>query len=157
MKRTFLQISLLALLAACGSDDDKKISDLELLAGTAQKAWYMYDETPKDEDCLPTAAFKLDNSWIFFADGSFEFDPGDLTEDPECEDCCSDIINVTGWWEFTNDGKGIKITVDHEKDNPDGFDPFVMMDGSIDALTGDQLKVTQVVDGVNQTAELRKK
>lgn len=159
MKRTFLRISLLVVLAACSSDDENKTVDLSLLTDSTQKTWYIYDETPAEEECLPTAAFKLDNSWIFFADGSFEYDHGELTEDPECQEdgCCSDLVNIIGSWESTNDGKDIKIMFDYEKDNPDNSENMVLIDGSIDLLTEDQLKISQVIDGTKETIEFRKK
>lgn len=159
MRKTILSIFTLVIAAAC-SDDDKKSFDITLLTGPTEKAWYVYAETPEDEDedCRPNSAYSLDNSWIFAKDGSFEYDHGELTEDPECEDgCCSDLINIVGSWETFNNGKGIRIIADHETGNPDNSLEQTLFEGTIDLLTEDQFKFSQKFEGEKHTLEFRKR
>ncbi|MEX2235379.1 MAG: hypothetical protein WD824_24660 [Cyclobacteriaceae bacterium] len=131
-----------------------------LLTGNNKKSWYLYSTTPDNSgECKDLESVKSDNSYIFSADGGFEFDHGTVTEDPSCEDCCSDFVNIVGQWKFTGNEKGIRVTLIHEKGKKENAHTMVLFDASIELLTEQGLKLRQTdkASGTVYTLEFRKR
>ncbi len=118
----------------------------ELLSGTGQKTWYLTAMSPdKSGACSISSVHCQDNSWTFYSDGSFEYDHGALTIDPECEGegCCSDMVNLVGKWELTNNKVGLKLTTLHEKGKPENIFSVVLFDAVFKQMEGNQFVLTQ--------------
>lgn len=135
---------------------------IQLLTNGSQKSWYLHSITPNNEtgSCALSHPMAMDNAYIFFADGTFEFDHGSITDDPTCkgDNCCSDLINLVGTWKFTNSQKNLRIVTAHEKNNDSNVLQQVLCSGSIDQLTEEVLKVSQTSSETNIrfTLEFRK-
>lgn len=139
MKNVILFLCCLIFLVACDKDKEALLEEIlpsntGLLAGTQSKTWYMHSQTPEDEDCPLTMAIHSDNTWTFFADGSFEYSNGTIKEEPGCPECCGDLVNIIGTWEFTDEDEGIEIITLGEKDNPENTFEFKLMWGDFDVL-----------------------
>lgn len=131
-----------------------------LLAGTTQKSWYLYSQSPEGTvaSCTAASALSQDNNWIFFANGNMEFDHGTITEDTNCqqEDCCMDMINFIGTWNFANDETTLVVNVLHEKNNPSNALNSILFNATITQLTASSFILTMVgEDGAMQTMEFR--
>jgi hypothetical protein len=102
-----------------------------------------------------------DNTWTFFADGSFEFDHGAITQDPDCmeEGCCTDLVNIIGNWSLTENGTMIKVMFLHEKDNPSNTLNEEFFSAEIDKLDENtlQISLTDKIPGEKQSYEFRAK
>lgn len=151
-----LSILILPIIGACSGDEENepKLSDAELLTGGSQKEWVITAEVPEDEieSCRPDSPIFIDNTYTFYKDGKMTFDHGTITEDPNCMEanCCGDLINFTGTWEFTNNGKNLKVVMGYDTDDvnnvidEDLFDlPFT--------LSVDKLIIIETLNGVQHT------
>lgn len=133
------------------------------LTGNMNKCWYLNLVTPESDQvtCKSSSSIKRDNTYTFFADGRFEFDHGQITEDPNCKDegCCSDWVNIEGTWAFTNNGKGLKIVALRVKGTSTSLDNEVLFDASIDLLSEEvlRLKVVDPETKIRHSLEFRKK
>ncbi|HEY8937838.1 MAG TPA: hypothetical protein VIM65_21585 [Cyclobacteriaceae bacterium] len=142
-----------------GSVDDRTM----LLASASSKSWYIYSTTPETDHptCLSTHAISIDNTYTFYANGTFEFDHGTVTESPGCtsDECCSDLVNFTGTWKFTNNQNSIVITGLAEKGNPANKFNLELYNGAISQLDDAVLKFTQRDPETNilHTIEFRKR
>lgn len=125
-----------------------------LLTAGSQKIWQLIKSTPQSgfDSCQPMGSVMADNTWTFYTDGAFEFDHGTVTEDPECmyEGCCCDLVNITGTWEFTNDGIGIRIVMLHEKGNPANAFNEEWYNAQIDFLDESRFQFTEVDAGTGE-------
>lgn len=122
-------------------------SKTEMLAGNKQKNWYIVGKTPDGiKACSLSSPHYQDNTWAFFADGSFEYNHGQLTEDPDClgKDCCSDLVNLVGKWEFTNNEKGLRITSLYEQGKSANTFSVVLFDAVINQFEEGKLLLSQV-------------
>lgn len=131
-----------------------------LLAGTTQKSWYLYSQSPESHvtSCTAASTLSQDNNWIFFANGTIEFDHGAITEDANCqeEDCCSDMINFIGSWAFANTETTLIVNALHEKNNPSNAFNSLLFNTTITQLTENSLVLsTTAEDGTIQTMEFR--
>ena len=148
MSKLFLLMMCLTWFDYSGESKKDSTEDrTALLAGTTQKSWYLVASSlvsPK-ASCNASAAMSLDNTYTFYANGTFEFDHGTIIDDADCksEDCCSDLVNITGTWQFTNDQTNLVITALHEKNEPDNKFAFEMYNGAIDQLSDGVLKFSQ--------------
>ncbi len=113
------------LLVYCGNDDSSAAvnSDLAfLLAGDVSKTWRIAGESNDVNEtvpsCLSTSERAQDNSYIYFADGTLEWDNGIITEGTEAEGACSDFRDLVGTWQFLDDNM-LRQTLDRDRDNPD--------------------------------------
>ena len=121
-------------------------SKAELLTGGSQKTWYLTGRSPDgNNSCSSSSPHFQDNNWTFFIDGSLEYNHGQLTEDPGCEDkdCCSDLVNLTGKWELTNNGAGLRITALHEKGNPENAFSLILFDAALEQLESGRFVMAQ--------------
>jgi hypothetical protein len=141
MKRSPLLIASMMLVAiACSKDEDKPVSKKELLTNNSSKSWNITDETPADLEpgCGPSSDGAKDNTWTFYADGKFTFDHGTVVE--ESESSCSDFINITGTWSFTDNESKLLIVAEKDTDNPDEVrDAETIFHADIKKLTKDAL------------------
>jgi hypothetical protein len=151
-------VNLIMLLSFLyfGSYDTKE-DRLRLLSGQSNKTWYLYSQGA-DNMC---AAIQDDNSYLFYADGTFEFDRGMLTEEAGCinENCCSDMVNIIGRWKLIHDQKRLRVIADREAGNEKNILKLTLFDATIDHLDEGVLKLSQV-DGetnVTYTYEFRKR
>jgi len=134
-----------------------------LLSSVNSKSWYLYTSLPEStvSSCKSSSKISLDNTYTFYANGTFEFDHGTVIEDPSCQDegCCSDFINLSGTWKFTNDQTGIVITALNERGYPDHKVNIELYNGTISELTESSFKISQVdpETKVLHTIEFRKK
>jgi hypothetical protein len=147
MKNSLFTLLILSVVIACDNDKDSP-SKLNLLTAGSQKGWYPYDAT--GFDLCPSNA---DDTWIFFADGTFELDNGDINES-EAESC-SDLVSLIGEWEFQNGESEIEVEALQEKDDPTNTFSFIILDGNIKTLTEDKL-VIEAEDG-DESIEFRKR
>lgn len=133
------------------------------LASDTKKDWQLIKSTPETElnSCKPLGSVLYDNAWTFFADGSFEFDHGNVTEDSDCmeEGCCTDLVNIIGSWSFTENGPMIKVMFLHEKDNPSNTLNEEFFSAEIDKLDENTLQIssTDKITGEKQSYEFRAK
>jgi hypothetical protein len=111
-------------------------STIALLTNNSQKSWVI-SSISSGSACSSSS----DDSWIFFANGTFEYNHGTVTEDATNE--CSDFVNYVGTWEFTNNEAGLRIKALHEKGNASNAIEMTIMDATIVVLDESQLKVTQ--------------
>lgn len=132
MNRLLLIIFGLIFLGACSDDKEPELSKTELLAGTDSKSWFIYSRTPDDEECPATTEMSLDNTYIFFADGTFEYSSGEVTGD------CDNLVDFIGTWKFTNSEEEIEVTGLQEKDNPENSFEFTFVDGVFKELSQDK-------------------
>ena len=161
MNLTILVFTILGLF-----DFHNKVSlednNLQLLAGITQKTWYLHSKTPDAvlPSCQANSPQSLDNSWIFFANGTFEFNRGAITQDNSCQDtgCCSDMLNIVGTWAFTNNGSGLKITMLHQKEKPSNSFHEVLLEATLIQLAADKFVVKVMpANGSDMEAEFRTK
>ena len=160
MSKLFFVISFCAIIGIDRFVDEDRII---LLANATNKDCYLYSSTPESstETCRSDHAIASDNTYIFYADGTFKFDHGTITEDEACtnEDCCNDLVNITGKWKFTNNQKKIRITALHETGNESNALTMVLFNATIDQLDENVLKISQTDSETNivYTYEFRKK
>jgi hypothetical protein len=162
MMKAFLLISF---IISSGTNSKILTADdrTALLTGTGTKSWYLYARIPEKANatCKSKHAISSDNTYTFHANGTFEYDHGAVTEDDACEgdDCCSDIVNLTGTWKFTRTGKGLRIIALHEKDNPANDLGVILFDATLEQLDANVLKISQADPNSNTryTFEFRKR
>jgi hypothetical protein len=151
--------TVLFLTILLTSETDKLLT----LTSMERKSWSLSSITPINPSNCPTASRSFeDNSYTFFVDGIFEFDHGSITQDPNCnsDDCCGDMPNLIGKWEFLNNETQLRVTALRPKDvTGDEFEPIVLFYGRIDQLDEDVLKISQVnlKNNVRYTYEFRKR
>ena len=135
------------------------ISNTELLAGSSQKSWYMYNIAPErpGTSCQASSPQSLDNTWIFFTNGAIEFDHGKITEDPTCkeENCCGDLVNFVGTWTFSKSETNLTISALHEKGNISNAFNISLFNATLVQLSADALIMKQSIEGVEYTIEFR--
>jgi hypothetical protein len=138
-----------------GTVDDR----ITLLTGAGKKSWSLYALTPVATDCKPSQVVSSDNAYVFYADGTFEFDHGLITEDSSCDTCCTDFVNIIGQWKFTSNQGGLKVTILHERGNKGNASTRTLYDGTIDQLDEGVLKISQTEKQTNTrySFEFRKK
>lgn len=152
-------LAYFTLFAILGAFDSATL----YLAGQDSKQWSLYVTTPAAAigSCQASHPVAQDNTYTFHTDGSFEFDHGTVTEDPGCqeEDCCSDLVNITGTWKFLNNDKRLRITAVQEKDNAENKLDIILFDATIDQLDENVLKISQTDKTTNTlyTFEFRKR
>lgn len=156
MKRKTILMVLFISLMSCEKEEvapqneDLEPSKTQLLTADTQKSWYIVAASP-EEPCGSAS----DDSWIFKSDGTFEFDHGTVTEDEAGE--CSDFINLTGTWEFTDSETGLKLFAERGKDDPSVELNLTLFDAKITELTDDKLSLSQEHNGTTRTVEFRKR
>jgi hypothetical protein len=146
MKRSIAIFAYVVFMVACSKDEE--VSKHHLLTNGNTKDWNVIAETPESpkESCRPTAAHAIDNTLSFSSDGTFKYDNGTLTEGEDC----SDLINLTGEWKFTDNESNLLITSSYETGNPSHtFDGDTLVFGSIETLTASALVIGQ--DGKTAT------
>lgn len=121
-------------------------SPITFLTNGTQKTWYLAAETPEEDmpSCKASSPQSMDNTYTFYADGRFEFDNGEITEDSDCMDegCCSDLVSFTGTWEFNNGGKSIKIFALHKKGDPAYVLNEILFEADVELLEEDKLIIS---------------
>ncbi|ELR73398.1 hypothetical protein C900_04250 [Fulvivirga imtechensis AK7] len=141
-----LSILLVALWFCFTSEDNSIQSDSSLLTNGSQKSWYLAAKSPEGKhlSCKATSPQSMDNKYIFFADGKFELDHGEITEDPDCVDegCCIDPVSIAGTWRFINEGGGLEVKALHKKDDKDYTLDHVLFEGVIQTLEEDRLVIS---------------
>ena len=139
MKKTILILSIMFAIIACDKDEKEQAptpSKKELLTGGTHKDWYVYSINPDDR-----CASGVDDTWTFFADGSFAFDHGTITEDEQGE--CGDLINFEGTWEFSADETEVTVIARRAAGASEDMDESItILNGTITTLTADKLVVT---------------
>ena len=149
MNKSILLIFALTLFFACNDEkDDPARSKTELLTGGNLKSWYLFSSTP-EEPCSSA----IDDSWIFFSNGSFEYNHGVVTEDETGE--CGDLVNIEGTWEFENNETTLTIIALREKGSTSNSTPLTLLQGEINVLDDGRLVVTAT--NPSTSAEFRKK
>lgn len=132
MKKSIVLIFALALFFSCDKEKEEPvISKTDLLTGGSQKTWYMHSASPADELC----SSQSDNTYIFFADGSFEYDHGTVTMGTDNDSECGDLVNLEGTWEFKENETAIVIVGRRVKgETEDMAEPLTLFDVKIDEL-----------------------
>jgi hypothetical protein len=154
--KTFLKMILLIFLltafAAPSMELEHNIlSKTTLLTNNTQQPWYVSSMTP-DERCGSSS----DDQWIFFADGTFEFNHGTVTEDKPNE--CSDFVNFTGTWTLTNNESILTVVGTKEKGNASNNFSVTMLNGTISVLDEQRLVVVTTISPTEQyTIEFKKR
>jgi hypothetical protein len=143
--------------------DDNKTDRTFLLTDGIDKTWYIYSSFPEgvNSTCDETHIIQADNTYIFYSNGTFEFDHGEIVEDTNCtsEDCCSDLVNITGKWKLRNNDKKLRIVAEYETGNKSNALQLTLFDATIDYLDENVLKLSQVDSETNvtYTYEFRKR
>jgi hypothetical protein len=151
MKKTFLIVSIVLSIFSCDKDEKEATpppSKTELLTGGTQKSWSIFSSTPETPCSSST-----DDRWTFFADGTFEYDHGDVTESDDSE--CGDLINFEGSWAFESAETKISIVALRPTGSDEEVDPLTVASGTLTELTSDRLIIT--APGTQGSMELRKK
>jgi VCBS repeat-containing protein len=151
MKKTTLFFSVLTLFFfACEKDSEPVVlSKTDLLTSGSQKTWYTFSSTPE-----PLCSSTHDDTYTFFADGSFEYDHGIITESDDGE--CGDLINLEGTWKFEENESAITITALRAKGATEDMDPLTIIQADITELTIGRLVLVSK-DGTSGTLEFRPK
>jgi len=158
MKLNLLPLAflLLSIAFAC-SDDEKETNENknqeELLTGNTEKHWKIIenssDEDEEEQSCKTSHPMNNDNRWVFIKGGDFRYDNGDITDDPDCDDdvqdCCSDMLDLFGTWEFSADKKKLIVTAEGKiEDGEETFEsPEQIMNATIEKLTENEMILTQ--------------
>lgn len=123
----------------------------QFLTANSSKAWAL---NTSDTACADVSS---DNTYTFFADGTFRFDHGSVVEDPECSD--NDLVNISGEWKLLKGDKILRIIGSHQTDKANNSMETVLMEGSIELLNEDVLRISQVTEGSEsyQTIEFHSK
>jgi hypothetical protein len=152
MKKLVTMVLVSSMLLSISCDDKEKTkSKEELLTGGSSKSWNIVfdssDESEDDPSCTVSATKNTDNQWIFNVDGSFRFNNGTITEVEDCEDCCSDIIDLIGYWELLDNGGRLKITatasVEEDNVNVPFDDEEVLGNSKLVKLTESEMVVEE--------------
>ena len=128
------------------------LSRKDMLTGGSHQSWQIYSITP-DQRCKSST----DDSWIFFADGTFEFDHGSITENETNK--CSDLVNIVGKWELLDNESTLKVVAAHEKGNTENTFTTILIEGKITELNNEKLLIN-IFDATSQrhyAYEFRKK
>lgn len=119
---------------------------IDFLTNGTQKTWYLVAQTPEEDtpSCKASSPQSTDNTYTFYADGRFELDHGQITEDPNCEGegCCYDPHSITGTWKFINDGKGLLIKALHKKGDESYTIDHTFFNGNYNLLEEGRLILT---------------
>jgi hypothetical protein len=118
-----------------------------LLAGSTQKAWYLTSKTPEPAmaPCQSSSPQSMDNTWTFYADGTFTYNHGAVTEDADCNEpgCCSDLANLEGSWELKGAEEGLTITALKLQESQESIGAVTLMDARILLLEEGRLRLSQ--------------
>lgn len=131
-----------------------------LTAGSS-KSWYLRNSSEVSTASCNSNGVSVDNIYVFSSNGIFTFDHGTILEDPNCagDDCCTDLVNITGKWKFTSNQTRLVITALTETGNPSNVLNVVLFDAVIDQLDENVLIFTQThpTTGEKRTFEFHKK
>lgn len=101
------------ILVALACSDDEQPSRTELLTGN----WYVTSETPSSvAGCGTGEPYVADDTYAFWADGTFTYDHGAITEGTGN---CSNFINLEGTWTFHDNESRFLVTIDHSPEYPE--------------------------------------
>jgi hypothetical protein len=122
-------------------------SKAALLAGSTQKDWYLASQTPEPvmAPCQSSSPQSMDNTWTFYADGTFIYNNGAVTEDDSCNgaDCCSDLANLEGSWELKGAEEGLTITATKLQESQESIGAVTLLDARILLLEEGRLRLSQ--------------
>jgi hypothetical protein len=134
-------------------------SAVQLLTSGSEKNWTI-DLEASSFGCQNVSVVE-DNIYSFHADGTFEFNHGLVTEDPNCEDCCGDMKNLIGTWKLSNNERHLKVRISKLKDSDseEETEGFTLFDADIESLSEDRLVILQENPKTKQRVrfEFRKK
>jgi hypothetical protein len=147
-----LLIFILTFFTYSDSEDiSNATSKTDLLTSGTQKSWNVSAMTP-DERCSSSS----DDTWTFFADGTFEFSHGTVTEDKPNN--CSDFVNLTGTWTLTNSESTLTVVGSKEKGDAANNFSVTMLKGTISVLDEEKLVVVTTISPAEQyTIEFKKR
>ena len=111
--------------------------NISLLAGEIKKDWRIQSSSADANEAIPSCKSNSErvrgNTFMFFANGSMEWDNGEVTEGHE-ENGCGDFRDLVGEWSFINDQTGLVWTLKHDK-----YDPSIVINDT-DTLTIEKLE-----------------
>ena len=143
-------LSFVVLLACEKDSDTPKPSKTELLTSGSQKSWYIASLTP-DGVCASAS----DDSWIFFGNGTFEYNHGQIQEVPGSS--CSDFVNIEGTWTFGNNESTLTVVAVKEKGSTTNDLNMTLMQGTLSSLDKDKMILTGSHNNESYTVEFRKR
>lgn len=154
MKTFSLIIGIALFFISAKSSENYKC---ELLIGE----WYLFETTVQggEETCHASEGVINDNSYIFLADGTFEFRHGVVTEDTQCDDCCHDMVDIVGEWEYNETESTISVTALHEKANAANSMYATLYNGKLQIVEETRFVLVQMntETGMRYTLEFRKR
>lgn len=151
MKHMTLMILTLISIFACDRGTTPAPTKTDFLTSGSQKSWYPFSSTP-DDACGSIS----DDTWTFFANGTFTYDHGTITED--VNNNCGDLINLEGSWEFSNNETTLTVTGLREAGASTDNLSLTLMQGDVTLLDNDRLVVsTTGPNSVQYIIEFRKK
>lgn len=149
-------IAALSLLFSCDKEEEApKVSRTQLLAGTTHVTWYRHSITPPPADDVCSSS--EDDSYIFFADGTLEYDHRTVVLDQE--NGCGDFVNYVGTWELTDNDTQIKLVAEHPKDDPSSSLDLTILEGELRAIDTEKFVIiaTDPSTGTEHSIEYRKR
>jgi hypothetical protein len=137
-KIVYLSVGLLigmGVLTSCSKDDDPKLSNTQMLAGTTSKSYVMTSMKLNDVEMISfTEACNRDDLYTFYADKKFQ-----STEGATKCDAADDNLISEGTWSLSSDEKSIT------------YDGATV---AIKELTNSKLVVEEEEDGFKYTITL---
>ena len=124
MKKLILLITVLAFWG-CDKDstgtgdggDEFLSSKSQLLTNGSSRTWKLDENLTSYE----LHVFDYDNRWTFQSDGSYSYDHGTITEDPQ-DPSSKDLINYSGEWLIYDNDNKIMLTAISESTTLTLFD-----------------------------------
>lgn len=160
MKKVLILLCIASLFVACADEEipeePVELTKAEMLASEESKVWLLFAITPEEDPCAEEEEYMSDNTWTFFADGTFKFDHGTVTESEICQS--SDFINLTGSWEISEDGTEFASYLLSATDNPEDVYPEGEVEyiiGTIVLLEENKFLLSTVFEEITYTYEFR--
>jgi len=154
-----MSINLLMILLVYGLPCVDSEDNIFFLTSNSTKSWTLRLGGDVQSCATTNSTVFADNKYIFSTDGAFQFDHGTVLEDPACtgENCCNDLVNITGKWEFINGGKGLRVIAAYETGNPANRIDITLIEGTIKHLDQETLRLSHVnaESGVTEIFEFK--
>lgn len=151
IRKSFLLILLVISCISCQEESNpvkNEPSKEELLTGNNSRNWQVtYRSTDRGEtrsSCKISSIQNTDNYFIFKKGGTFIYDNGTITENPD-EDSCGDLADLFGTWEFTSNQDSLLVIVNRKLQDGDtvSINEVRLLKGKILSLAAQELKISQ--------------
>jgi hypothetical protein len=149
-KMTLLILTLISIFACDNEESTPAPSNSDFLTSGSQKSWYIFSGTPG------SPCGSASDSWTFFANGTFTYNHGTITDD--ATNPCGDLVNLEGTWQFSSDETTITVIALREAGSNTNNLSLTLMEDKITTLDNDRLVVNSTgSNNIQYTTEFRKK